>query len=300
MSFHNLIVRGLAIAFMLGAGAEAFADRTTTYLHADGLGSVVAATNTAGVVVWRKSYVPFGEQIDATLGNANTAYTGKPHDEVVGLTYFGARHFDPEIGRFSSVDPIGFTEWNPISFNAYAYANNNPYRFVDPDGRQSQDASCDEVCEYERQRSRAAYGARAVSQGASDVADVLDGEASSAWNWIPFARPLKKVVPGAKVLDEIHPRAIPWNKYPTWAPKPKGIPRVISGAEYEAARKAADNANAALRRANPAAYAGKQIHEILPVKFGGSPTDPRNKIAVSRSEHTQLTNFWNNLLREMQ
>jgi hypothetical protein len=33
------------------------------------------------------------------------------------------------------VDPVGFQEDNLHSFNRYAYANNNPYRYVDPDGR---------------------------------------------------------------------------------------------------------------------------------------------------------------------
>ncbi|NEV63490.1 hypothetical protein G3446_16615 [Thiorhodococcus minor] len=38
------------------------------------------------------------------------------------------------MGRFLSLDPVGFDEANLQSFNKYAYANNNPYRFVDPDG----------------------------------------------------------------------------------------------------------------------------------------------------------------------
>ena len=46
------------------------------------------------------------------------------------------RYYDPVIGRFYSNDPVGFTASNPMMFNRYAYANNNPYKFVDPDGRE--------------------------------------------------------------------------------------------------------------------------------------------------------------------
>ncbi len=45
------------------------------------------------------------------------------------------RYYDPEVGRFLSVDPMPSdtaTGWN---FNRYNYAANNPYTFVDPDGR---------------------------------------------------------------------------------------------------------------------------------------------------------------------
>ncbi len=44
-----------------------------------------------------------------------------------------ARYYDPVIGRFYSNDPVGFRDIH--SFNRYAYANNNPYRYTDPDGR---------------------------------------------------------------------------------------------------------------------------------------------------------------------
>lgn len=49
------------------------------------------------------------------------------------------RYYDPRIGRFMGMDLAGFDDANPQTFNpyAYAYANNNPYKFVDPDGREA-------------------------------------------------------------------------------------------------------------------------------------------------------------------
>ena len=49
------------------------------------------------------------------------------------------RYYDPVIGRFYSNDQVDFMghmqKGNPtIGFNRYAYANNNPYTYTDPDG----------------------------------------------------------------------------------------------------------------------------------------------------------------------
>jgi hypothetical protein len=82
--------------------------------------------------------------------------------------------------------------------------------------------------------------------------------------------------------------------------RPSGPFRLLESAEYEAAREAANKANAALRAADPVKYAGKQIHEIHPVKFGGSPTDLANKVALTPAEHAQYTTFWNRLMRDLQ
>jgi uncharacterized protein RhaS with RHS repeats len=45
------------------------------------------------------------------------------------------RYYDPQIGRFLSVDPVETNTSNGFNFNRYWYANNNPYKFTDPDGR---------------------------------------------------------------------------------------------------------------------------------------------------------------------
>ena len=134
MSLQHILTRALVAIAALILGSQAFAARTTTYYHNDGLGSVVAATNEAGAVLWRKDYAPFGEQIDTTPDTERQSYTGKSHDEVTGLTYFGGRYYDPQVARFMSVDPVAFVDDNTMSFNRYLYVNNNPYKYVDPDG----------------------------------------------------------------------------------------------------------------------------------------------------------------------
>jgi uncharacterized protein RhaS with RHS repeats len=52
----------------------------------------------------------------------------------------GARYYDPVLGRFMGVDPAPPSLGNVHSLNRYAYANNNPYRYVDPDGHLPWDA----------------------------------------------------------------------------------------------------------------------------------------------------------------
>lgn len=50
------------------------------------------------------------------------------------------RYYDPGIGRFLSVDPVQANPNTGASFNRYVYANNNPYKFIDPDGRATENA----------------------------------------------------------------------------------------------------------------------------------------------------------------
>ena len=69
---------------------------------------------------------------------ATTEFTGKERDAETGLDYFGARYFSGAQGRFTSPDKLNVTDDRllvPSTLNKYAYAANNPLRFVDPDGR---------------------------------------------------------------------------------------------------------------------------------------------------------------------
>jgi RHS repeat-associated protein len=117
------------------------------YQHTDALGSPVAVTNAAGQVIDRTQYEPFGATISKPAYDG-IGYAGHVMDGATGLTYMQQRYYDPQIGRFLSVDPVTADGNTGSNFNRYKYAANNPYRFTDPDGRYECTASkgqCKEV-----------------------------------------------------------------------------------------------------------------------------------------------------------
>ena len=85
-------------------------------------------------VVKRNSYAPFGETFAPTVIDG-TGYTGHVMDQATGLTYMQQRYYDPQLGRFLSVDPMPSDTTTVWNFNRYSYAANSPYNFLDPDGR---------------------------------------------------------------------------------------------------------------------------------------------------------------------
>ncbi len=108
-------------------------DGTPTYLHSDLLGSPRKATNASRSVLWNEHYDPYGRKLNNVQNKIG--YTGYAFDSESGYTYMQARFYDPLVGRFLSTDPIHFQDDNPFTFNRYAYANNNPYRYKDPNGK---------------------------------------------------------------------------------------------------------------------------------------------------------------------
>jgi RHS repeat-associated protein len=110
------------------------AQTTVKYVHTDVLGSVVAITDAARNVIERREYEPYGQQLTPAVQDG-PGYTGHVQDAATGLTYMQQRYYDPVIGRFLSGDPVTAGGSTGANFNRYWYANNNPYKFVDPDGR---------------------------------------------------------------------------------------------------------------------------------------------------------------------
>ncbi|MDC8015161.1 RHS repeat-associated core domain-containing protein [Tahibacter soli] len=99
------------------------------YVHTDGLGSPARTTDTSGTPSARNDYQPYGWGPPA---QSVPGFTGHVADAETGLSYMLARYYDPFAGRFLAVDPVVA---DGASFNRYWYANNNPYKNVDPDGR---------------------------------------------------------------------------------------------------------------------------------------------------------------------
>ena len=94
-----------------------------------------------------------------------------------------------------------------------------------------------------------------------------------------------------KINDNGDIEVTDWKYYPEGQPTPEGPLKLIDGDEYIKLRKEANNANRNIHNSNPS-LKGIDIHEVKPVKWGGSPTDLSNKIPLTRSEHVKLTGWW--------
>jgi len=129
-SSQYVYLGGSLVAVREVAGSVA----TVKYQHTDALGTPIAVTDAAKAIVQRSEYEPYGQLTNRALTDG-PGYTGHVQDAATGLTYMQQRYYDPLIGRFLSVDPVTAYSSPGANFNRYWYANNNPYKFVDPDGR---------------------------------------------------------------------------------------------------------------------------------------------------------------------
>ncbi|MCD6167136.1 RHS repeat-associated core domain-containing protein, partial [bacterium] len=95
------------------------------------LGSTRVVVDEDGDVVESYDYYPFGLASRTSGGGTVYKFTEKELDNETDFYYFGARYYDPEVGRFISPDPLA--DLFP-DVTAYHYAHNNPISRVDPTG----------------------------------------------------------------------------------------------------------------------------------------------------------------------
>jgi RHS repeat-associated protein len=117
----------------------------------------------------RHDYLPFGEELVASTGvqrsgvgyeppasNVLQKFGSKERDIETGLDFSGARYFSSVQGRFTSPDPLNpifeyqgmeFIAWlgEPQRWNRYAFALNNPLRYVDQDGEDPIEAALEKA-----------------------------------------------------------------------------------------------------------------------------------------------------------
>ncbi len=112
--------------FMIRGGA-------TYRIISDQLGSPILVVNTAnGQIDQQIEYDEFGNVFsDTNPGFQPFGFAGGMYDPDTKLVHFGARDYDPEIGRWTSKDPVQFVAGDP---NLYGYIFNDPLNAIDPLG----------------------------------------------------------------------------------------------------------------------------------------------------------------------
>lgn len=103
---------------------------------------VIALLDAEGNIVVEYAYDPWGKLLSITGSLASTVgidnpyrYRGYRYDNETGLYYLKTRYYNPEWGRFLNADEMVDNGNGLLGTNMFAYANNNPIRNVDHDGR---------------------------------------------------------------------------------------------------------------------------------------------------------------------
>ncbi len=259
-------------------------------------------------------------------------YNGIEFTDDLDLDIYDAqlRNLDPQIGRWNQIDPKidNMEMWspyasnynNPIRYNDF-WGDSGTVPLIRPnpvnnDGDQKGIINNATADFYKRnpigaaEKDFAYYALSLLGVNALDdfIANRFDSKNNSVSQiavesiWLGLAISREGEGPGASkppkptALDgSFSITELGWKDYPTVGdvPRPEGPFRLLEkgSAEYEAARTAANKANQNMHKADPS-LVGKDVHEIQPVKFGGSPTDPLNKVPLVRSVHSQYTTFW--------
>ena len=110
------------------------------FYHSDHLGSTSYITDDHANITQYDAYLPYGELlVDEHSSREELPYkfNGKQFDEEIGLYYYGARYMNPMASIWYGVDPLA--EKYP-NVNGYCYTMDNPIKYLDPNGKQSENS----------------------------------------------------------------------------------------------------------------------------------------------------------------
>lgn len=107
------------------------------YHHPDRLGTRLV-TNGQNTNSFEQATLPFGTALSTeTTGTTNRRFTSYDRSSSTNLDYAVNRHYDPQQGRFTQIDPVGIKSTSlssPQTLNLYAYCANDPVNHADPSG----------------------------------------------------------------------------------------------------------------------------------------------------------------------
>ena len=112
-----------------GAGdvATVFRDRRS---------SVRGLSDPSGALTDTWNYDVWGAPVSHTGASTQPyGFGGMVMDDALGLYYAQARWYEPEAGRFLSMDPVHGTTENPLTFNPWVFGLGDPVHYLDPTGR---------------------------------------------------------------------------------------------------------------------------------------------------------------------
>jgi RHS repeat-associated protein len=130
----------VATSYLNDLGIDNHLRQTSTstgvsYYLTDHLGSTKALADASGNLLEQLEYGGFGN--GGASNRTRLGFTGRERDPDTSQVYYRARYYDPQIGRFTSEDPLAFGGGGA---NFYDYAGNNPILFDDPTGLWSPEA----------------------------------------------------------------------------------------------------------------------------------------------------------------
>ena len=145
----RLLKQGEELEFLYDdKGVVGFVNAEGTYFYRkDILGNITGILDSDGKIVVRYRYDAWGNHVvlnpdgsenesSTFIGNINPfRYRGYYYDVETGLYYLKTRYYDPETGRFITIDDISYLAPDTINgLNLYAYCGNNPVMRVDENG----------------------------------------------------------------------------------------------------------------------------------------------------------------------
>lgn len=192
----------------------------TSYYGYDGHGSVRFLMNASGTVTDTYTYDAFGIQIASTGANTpnNYRYAGERWDPELGMYYLRARYYNPQIGRFWTMDTFEGKNEDPVSLHKYLYAGTNPVNYSDPSGNYGLAVDLGRkvhgflATKWEQRDSRFGRGLGGIRWGNRQVRTI-----ANAINPVPLPAftaylPPYNLRPDLAEIDSTDPRLIPPTK----------------------------------------------------------------------------------------